>query len=544
MTRAVVIGGGPVGLSTTVLLARGGLEVTLCERHPHFGGRSAPLNLRSHVVDPSPWFLCPESYADFFSLVGRRLDDYLDLLEPEVRFRTFYEEAPDSPAQALDLDVDTPAIWGRFEEVSPGDGEASRRLVLMAAQRHQVILKRLGGAPYLGPSSFLRLAVVRHLVWCAGIMMRSLGREITATVHHPHIRQILEFPALALTGTPETTPVAHSSAYVHHLCGAIRYPRGGFGSVIAALEKVAREEGARLRTNSDVARILVDPETRLASGVVLRTGEVIAADLVVSCVDPHHTETALLTDGFRSRPPGSWDRLQASPSMLVAVFGVKKRLPQLAHHNLFFPRNGGRALTGLDPTPIDDPLSSGFVYVGRPTATDPALAPKGKESIVLIVPLPADPSLGAAGESRQALLSQVSRLLRQVGAMAGIPDLEGRSQAGEVLTPADFAEKYSTWRGSGFGIAPTFHGLTRPCPRGASRRVRNLFYPGSSLFPHPGIPGAFDSALATAKLLLGRTDNEPLDAPIEPGFLRETRRRDAVGHLLRTTTRENSLDDD
>ncbi|MCJ7826663.1 MAG: phytoene desaturase family protein [Demequinaceae bacterium] len=544
MTQAVVIGGGPVGLSTAALLARGGLDVTLLERHAALGGRSAPLTLRGHTFDPSPWYLIPEAYEGFFSLVGRKLDDYLELTEPEMRFRAFFEEGPDVATEVLDLDLDTQVNWGRLEEVSPGDGEAARRLVLRAAERYQVTRDRLENMPYRGPLSFLRPSALRHLPWLAGGLMRSTGGEITRAIRHPHVRRVLEFPALALTGSPKTMPAAYSSTYYHHLGGAIRHPRGGFGSVIAALERIAREEGVDIRTESDVARILVDPLSRLASGIVLRTGDVIATDLVVSCVDPHHTETSLLTDEFRSYPEASWSRFRASPSALVATFGVKKKLPQLAHHNLFFPRNWQRTLAGLGTSPLDDPFASEFIYVGRPTATDPTMAPKGKESLVLIAPLPADPSLGTTEESRQTLLDLVARFLSQVGVMAEIPDLGERSQAGDVITPADLVERYSTWRGSGFGIAPTLRGLTWSRPGGASRLVRNLLYPGSSMLPGPGAPGAFVSAELVAKTLMGMTGAGRLPAPVEPGFLRATGRKDVIGELLRgMTTGETSGED-
>jgi len=540
MTRMVVIGGGPVGLATATLLARGGLEVILLERHKVVGGRTAPLSSRKHSFDPSPWFLSPEAYEDFFALVERRMDDYLDLIEPDLRFRAFFEKGLDSPAEILDLNADAQTNWGLLEEVHAGDGEAARRLILKAARENQLIRERLEFSPSSGVLSPLRPTSVRHLTWFARRLLRSLGGVVARKIHHPHIRRLLEFPSLNLTGSPMTTPAAYTPLCYHHLGGAVRHPRGGFGAVIAALEQIAQEEGVDIRTENDVARILVDPESRLAGGVVLRTGEVIPADLIVSCVDLHHTETSLLPEEFSFYPESSWGRIKASPSALIVTVGVKKRLPQLAHHNLFFPQNWKRLLSRLESTPVDDPFASEFLYVGRPTATDRSMAPKGKESLILITPLPPDPSLGGTDESRHALEDLATQLLAQVGTLAGIPDLTERSQVFEIVTPADLVREHSAWRGSVFGLAPTLRGVALRHPRDTSRRVRNLLYAGSSMLPGVGIPGAFASAEVVAKSLLGQKDPAPLLAPIERGFLHATRRTDVLGELLKAPTAEES----
>ena len=81
--------------------------------------------------------------------------------------------------------------------------------------------------------------------------------------------------------------------------------------------------------------------------------------------------------------------------------GVRGELPELAHHSLFFTRDW--------PTNFEDILGSGrstppdglrvpevaSMYVSRTTASDPTAAPPGHENLFVLVPFPADPSLGA-----------------------------------------------------------------------------------------------------------------------------------------------------
>jgi phytoene dehydrogenase-like protein len=310
-------------------------------------------------------------------------------------------------------------------------------------------------------------------------------------------------------------------------------------SVVSALEDTAREEGAEIRTGFDVARILVDLDTSLATGLVSRTGGIVPADVVVSCVDPHHTDTCLVPPEARSYPESQWTR-RPSPSAVVALLVVKKRVGQLAHHNVFLPRDWTRVVSGLRGDTIPDPLALEAAYVGRPTATDSKAAPRGKDLLSLVVPLPADPSLGADDQSRQSLDRLIARVVSQIGLMADIPDLDDRFSVDRVATPADLSSDYSAWMGSLMGIAPSFKNLLSPRPTATSSKIVNLVHSGTSILPDWGMEGAFDAAVVTAATLLGSDGAESLPAPAPQGFLRLSTRTDALGDLLRAMPKMGS----
>src|SRR5881628_2807866 len=78
--------------------------------------------------------------------------------------------------------------------------------------------------------------------------------------------------------------------YMGEIDGAFRswgFARGGTGAISNAIAAAAREAGVEIRTQAAVARIVV--KNGLASGIVLANGDEIAADLVVSSVDPNLT---------------------------------------------------------------------------------------------------------------------------------------------------------------------------------------------------------------------------------------------------------------
>ena len=62
--RVLVVGAGPGGLATAILLAQAGLQVQLLERLPRVGGRTSTLEAHGFRFDLGPtFFLYPRTLA-------------------------------------------------------------------------------------------------------------------------------------------------------------------------------------------------------------------------------------------------------------------------------------------------------------------------------------------------------------------------------------------------------------------------------------------------------------------------------------------------
>jgi phytoene dehydrogenase-like protein len=77
------------------------------------------------------------------------------------------------------------------------------------------------------------------------------------------------------------------SGEVEGISGAIALPKGGMGSVTAALSRAAQAAGAEIRTSTKVTNVIV--EGGRAKGVLLEGGRKITGNLVVSNADPKTT---------------------------------------------------------------------------------------------------------------------------------------------------------------------------------------------------------------------------------------------------------------
>src|SRR5215208_5908222 len=89
--KVVVVGAGPGGLATALLLAGAGLKVTLLERQRRVGGRTSSLHADGFWFDVGPtFFLYPRILEEIFAEVGRDLHDEVELLRLDPQYRLVF----------------------------------------------------------------------------------------------------------------------------------------------------------------------------------------------------------------------------------------------------------------------------------------------------------------------------------------------------------------------------------------------------------------------------------------------------------------------
>ncbi|WP_194411256.1 phytoene desaturase family protein [Microbacterium cremeum] len=511
--RAVVIGGGIGGLATAALLGADGWSVSLFEARDELGGRAGSWDRDGFRFDTGPsWYLMPEVFDHFFRLLGTSAEQEVDLVRLDPAYRVYSD--PRTAEPPLDVRSGRGAAMALFEDVEPGAGARLEGYLDSAGDAYDLAVSRFLYDTYESTAGLRDPEVLRRLPQLAPLLTRSLASHVDRRFRDARLRRILQYPAVFLGGSPYRVPSLYHLMSHLDLDDGVLYPRGGFVEVVRAVTRLAEASGAVIETAARVVSITT--ENARATGVALEDGRRIAADLVVSGADLHHTETALLPRRLQSHPERRWHRRTPSPGALLVLLGVRGRLPQLAHHTLLFAddwRANFRDIFGPRPR-IPDPAS---LYVCRPSATDPGVAPPGHENLFVLVPIPADPALGrggVGGGGDESVERAADRAISQISQWCGIPDLAERVVVRRTIAPGDFAAEFGAWRGNALGLAHTLGQSALFRPRNASAKVAGLAYVGASTLPGIGLPMCLISAELVLKRLRGDRSPGPLPEPV------------------------------
>ncbi len=477
--HAVVIGSGFGGLAAAVRLGARGWRVTVLEQLEAPGGRAGVHRQDGFTFDAGPTVItAPHLFEELWQLAGRRMADDVTLRPISPFYRIRFDDGT-----CFDCSGDPAAMRAEVARLAPADVAGYERFLETSRRIFDIGFAQLGHVPFDRVSDMLRVApdLVRLQGW------RTVHGLASRHVRDPRLRIVLTFQSLLIGGNPfSTTAVYCLIAHLERHWG-VHFAMGGTGSLVQGLVKLIEGQGNRVRCGAKVEQILVSGGA--ASGVRLAGGEQLPADAVVSNADSAFTYRHLLAPEHRRR----WtdrriERARYSMSLFVWYFGTRRRYEDVAHHSIVL---GPRYRELLEDIFSHKRLAPDFsLYVHRPTATDPSLAPPGCDTFYALAPVPHQDSGIDWASQAEPFRQAVQRRLEQTL----LPGLGEHIVTSRVTTPHDFEHRLSSLKGAAFGLEPVLLQSAWFRPHNRSEEVDRLYLVGAGTHPGAGVPGVLSSA--------------------------------------------------
>ncbi len=481
---AIVIGAGFGGLASAIRLSCKGYRVQVLDKLDAPGGRAYVHRQDGFTFDAGPTIItAPHLLEELWTLCGRKFADDITLKRMEPFYRLRFDDG-----SWFDYSGDEETMRREIARFNPADLPGYERFIEAADQAYRLGFEELGHKSFNRITDLLAAlpSMVRMQAW------ESLYSMVAKYIRDPKLRIVFSFHPLLIGGNPFSVTRVYSLINTLERRWGVHWAMGGTGALVQGLVKLLEERGVDIRLNAPVTRIRV--EGRRATGVVLQDGEVLDADIVVSNGDAAWTYRNLIDPHERTH----WtdrriDSRKYSMSLFVWYFGTNRRWEDVPHHMIML---GPRYKELLDDMFRKLKLTDDYsLYLHRPSATDPDVAPPGCDAFYVLAPVP---HLGSGTDWQREAEGYRQKIQRTLESTV-LPGLGEHIVTSRIMTPQDFHDRLWSHRGAAFGMEPVLLQSAWFRPHNHSEDVRNLYMVGASTHPGAGVPGVLMSARAMAE---------------------------------------------
>ena len=483
--KAVIIGSGIAGISTSIRLVALGFDVTIYEANDYPGGKLTAFEDKGFRFDAGPsLFTMPTLVDELFEISGLNPLNYFRYKDIDTTCHYFYDDNTVIRAYA-----DKKKLKNEIDDKLGGYGDDVLRYLEDSARTFDLTSNIFLEKSLHKLKNYISKNTLRALVNVQSLNITNTMDQVNKKkLGHEKLVQLFNRHATYNGSSPYLAPgVLTLIPHLEFNLGTF-FPEGGMHQITTSLVRLAESRGVKITYNSKVERININKKK--VSGVRLN-GNHIDADLVVSNMDIVPTYNDLLPDLKQPRQVLEQER---SSSALIFYWGINREFSELDLHNIFFSNNYKEEFNHIFKLydVYDDPT----VYVHISSKACPEDAPEGNENWFVMINVPFNTGQDwdeIILQSRANILEKLSKILNC--------KIEKHIVSESLLEPRTIESNTSSFRGSLYGASsnhwlsafirhPNFH-----------KKIKGLYFCGGSVHPGGGIPLSLLSAKITCETI-------------------------------------------
>ena len=498
---AIVVGAGLGGLSCATVLSKQGLKVLVLERHNKVGGyahqfvrKAGPgveyrfdvaLHITGGFDEGTPMRLMFEDLGVWDRIQVKRLDKIMHSVFPDFEFTIpankglFRQRLIDRfPADRDGVDslLDTMDRFG--EELTAMRSKRGPRGASPAdfTQAYPTVAKYM--------TASLRELVLDH----------TKNEKIGAVFGQLH--GYLGLPPKRLSA------FVYLQILLNFFNEGAYYIQGGGYALSRAFLGCIEEQGGKIMTRTEVARILV--EDGRCVGVETKKGEKYEAPVIVSNAPAPVTFDKLVDSSVVD--PSYLEQIQGgeiSSSVIQAYIGLKGTPEEIGFEDHDYFVNAGYDLDGQFEDHLAEDYSNGTFGMANNTVVNPGDTPPGRSIVEVLLFADGKKWCGLPKDEYKKKKEEVTEVLLDLASQV-IPDIRERIEVIEVGTPYTMERYTRNPYGAVFSYSTTPTGHTRFRPR-PETSVPGLYLASTWTTSGPGFGPAVGGGMITARKILKKT---------------------------------------
>ena len=489
--KVTIVGAGPGGLAAGMLLASRGYSVDIHEKENRVGGRNSFFKAGEYVFDTGPTFFMMKDVLELiFRRSGKNLEDFVEVTRLDPMYRLKFADG-----RVLLPSPDKEKMKHTMEDFSPGSFEGYLKYLEKEKKKYDKLIPCLA-IPYGKVTDLLSKQLMSALPYLDA--HTSLYGVLSRYFRDPDARIAFTFQAKYIGMSPWTAPGTFSIiSYIEH-GGGIYHTTGGLNRLSHGMAEAFTQCGGRIHLGSPVRKVVV--ENGAATGVELESGKYEKSDYVVINADFAHAMTELVDP--KNRKKWTDETLAAkdySCSTFMLYLGVKKEFRDIPHHSIVFASDYKK---NVDEITEAMTLSEDFsFYVQNACVTDRTLAPSGKSTIYVLVPVPNNKSGIDWDREKHGFRNKVLEALETRGGYTGLRE---NIEEERMVTPKDWSDRHSVYLGATFNLAHNVRQMLYLRPHNEFEEFRNCYLVGGGTHPGSGLPTIYESGRISAELMMKR----------------------------------------